>query len=65
VTRANCKFGKAKNLEGRKKNYYKTFGEHNVNFTPVAKLVEIEAVEKEILKRLEDFRIRGANRAYE
>ena len=59
VTRANCKFGKAKNLEARKKNYYKTFGEHNVNFTPVAKLVEIEAVEKEILGRLEDYRIEG------
>ena len=59
VTRANCKFGKAKSLEARKKNYFKTFGEHNVNFTPVVKLVEIEAVEKEILKRLEDFRIRG------
>ncbi len=59
VTRANCKFGKAKNLEGRKKNYFKTFGEHNVNFMPVVKLVEIEVVEKEILKRLEDYRIKG------
>ena len=59
VTRANCKFGKAKNLEGRKKNYFKTFGEHNVNFMPVVKLVEIEAVEKEILRRLEGFRIKG------
>jgi len=59
VTRANCKFGKAKNLEGRKKNYFKTFGEHNVNFMPVVKLVEIEVVEKEILKRLENYRIKG------
>jgi Meiotically up-regulated gene 113 len=59
VTRANCKFGKAKNLEARKKNYFKTFGEQNVNFRPVVKLVEIEAIEKEILRRLEDFRIRG------
>lgn len=39
VTNANCKFGKAKNLNGREKNYLKTFGEHNVNFMPVA-LVE-------------------------
>ena len=59
VTRANCKFGKAKNLEGRKRNYFKTFGEHNVNFMPVVKLVEIDAVEKEILIRLKDYRIKG------
>ena len=59
VTWANCKFAKAKNLEGRKRNYFKTFGEHNVNFMPVVKLVEIDAVEKEILIRLKDYRIKG------
>ena len=32
VTRTNCKFGKARNLKAREKYYFKTFGEHNVNF---------------------------------
>ena len=59
VTRANCKFGKAKNLEARMKNYFKTFGEENVNFKPIVRLQEIDVVEKAILDQLRDHRIRG------
>ena len=36
VTNANCKFGKAQSLKAREKNYFGVFGEHNVNFTPIA-----------------------------
>jgi hypothetical protein len=59
VTKANCKVGKAKNLNGREKNYYKTFGEENVNFYPVAKLKDIESIEKQILSALDIYRIKG------
>jgi hypothetical protein len=59
VTKENCKVGKALNLNGREKNYFKTFGENNVNFTPLAKLKDIAIVEKLILQALDQFRIRG------
>ncbi len=59
VTRDNCKFGKAKNLEGRRKNYYKTFGEENVNYYPIVQMMEITSAEKEILKVLDEFRMKG------
>jgi hypothetical protein len=59
VTKANCKFGKAKSLKGREKYYYKTFGEHNVNFRPVALIEDISQAEKAILVRLDPYRIRG------
>lgn|GEM_PF-1831398 len=56
VNRENCKFGKAVNLSNRRKNYYKTFGEENVNFQPVVLLSEIDIAEKEVLRRLKQFR---------
>jgi len=59
VTKANCKFGKAKNLKGREKNYFKTFGEHNVNFIPVALVEDFAQAEKTVLARLDQYRIRG------
>ena len=59
VTRENCKFGKAKLLNSRKKNYYKTFGEENVNFKPLILIEEIQAAEKAVLTRLDNFRVRG------
>lgn len=59
VTKENCKFGKAKNLEARKKNYYKTFGEHNVNFKPLVRLENIAAAEKVVMAALDEYRIRG------
>lgn len=59
VTKANCKVGKAKSLKAREKNYYKTFGEHNVAFKPLARLTDILMIEKEILMALDTYRIRG------
>jgi len=59
VTKDNCKFGKAKVLEGRRNNYYKTFGEQYVNFVPIVLLEHIVIAEKEILRLLYPFRIKG------
>jgi hypothetical protein len=59
VTKAHCKFGKAKVLEGRRKNYYKTFGEENVNYFPIVRMLDIESAEKAILAKLNDHRMRG------
>jgi len=60
VTRANCKFGKARNLGNRKANYQKTFGIENVNFFPIAEVEDIATVERRVLSRLREFRVRGA-----
>ncbi len=60
VTKANCKVGKARSLEARKKSYFKTFGEHNVNFMPVALIEDIALAEKAVLARLDGYRIRGS-----
>ena len=43
----------------RSKNYFKTFDEENVNFKPIAHIEEIQAIEKEILSKLDNFRMRG------
>lgn len=59
VNKNNCKVGKAKNFDLRKKNYFKTFGQHNVNFKVLAYLNEIDNAEKMILKELDIFRIKG------
>ena len=59
VTRANCKFGRAKVLKGREKNYFKTFGEHNVNFMPVALIENFAYAENAVLARLDQYRMRG------
>ena len=59
ATKANCKFGRAKNLAAREKGYFKVFGEHNVNFKPLVKMEETDIAEKAILKCLDNYRIRG------
>jgi hypothetical protein len=59
VTKDNCKVGKAKDLEKRKNNYFKTFGEPNVNFRALAHTEEIDSIEKVILKGLNEYRMRG------
>lgn len=56
VTKDNCKVGKAKDLEKRKNNYFKTFGEPNVNFKALAHTEEIDNIEKIILN---EYRMRG------
>lgn len=60
VTKSNCKFGMAKDLEARRKNYYKTFGEINVNFKPIVRLADIHAAEKVVLSALDKYRVRGS-----
>ena len=60
VTKENCKFGKAKDLDARRKNYYKTFGEENVNFKPIARLADIQTAEKVALAALDEYRVRGS-----
>lgn len=57
VNKENCKFGKAVNLEKRKHNYFKTFGQENINFTPIVALSEVDIAEKEILKQLYQYRL--------
>lgn len=61
VNKSNCKFGKAKALEGRMKSYYKTFGQKNVNFHPIVRMHDIAEAEKLILKQLDNYRIRGSS----
>jgi hypothetical protein len=60
VTRANCKFGKARNLDARRKNYERTFRIENIRFFPIAEIEDIAGVERKVLARLRDFRVRGA-----
>lgn len=59
VNNANCKFGKAKCLYRRMRNYQKVFGEHNVNFEPIIFMTEIDEAEKLILNELSNFRVKG------
>lgn len=61
VTKQNCKFAKANNLESRRKNYFKTFGENNVNFIPIAhvKFDELPIVEQLVLQNLDEYRMKG------
>jgi len=55
----NIKIGKAKSLHARRDNYYKTFGEHNVNFHPLIFTQDINEVEKTIIKQFDEFRVRN------
>ncbi len=55
----NIKVGKAKSLKARRDNYFKTFGEENVNFLPIIITKEINEAEKIIMKQLEGFRVRN------
>jgi hypothetical protein len=59
VTSANCKFGKARNLAVRARNYEKVFGAANVNFFPIVALEDIAAAERMVLGELSQWRIRG------
>jgi hypothetical protein len=59
VTSANCKFGKAKNLSTRARNYEKVFGPENVNFVPIVTLEDIASAERLVLSHLSQWRVRG------
>ena len=55
----NVKVGKAKSLKSRMRNYFKTFGEENVNFLPIIITADIDKAENIIMKKLDDFRVRN------
>ena len=55
----NVKVGKAKSLKSRMGNYFKTFGEKNVNFLPIIITKDIDKAEKIIMKGLDNFRVRN------
>jgi hypothetical protein len=61
VTRRHCKIGKATDLSGRERNYWKTFGEANVHFKVIAFTDDPAAAERAILKHLRKHRVRGSN----
>ena len=55
----NVKVGKAKSLKSRMGNYFKTFGEENVNFLPIIITKDFDKAEKIIMKELDNFRVRN------
>lgn len=59
VSRANCKFGKAKDLSRRCGNYVKIFGFENVNFRPIALTREIALAERQVKNALKAWMMRG------
>lgn len=59
VTKANCKFGRARSLKARERNYVKVFGEGNVTFMPIALMDDFARAEKAVLAKLDRYRIRG------
>jgi hypothetical protein len=59
VNREHCKFGKARNLRLRERNYLKCFGAEFVDFRPIALLEDIERAERLVLAQLSGWRVRG------
>jgi hypothetical protein len=59
VTRANCKYGQAKNLARRQRDYFKTFGSQHVRFRYFAVTQQYAAVEAAVGARLVAYRIPG------
>lgn len=59
IDRRNCKFGRARSLQARCRNYFKTFFPHQVNFRVVALLDDINAAEGACATKLKPWRVRG------
>lgn len=59
VNRDNYKAGKCIDFDKRKMNYYKTFGEENVNFRILYETTNYSEIEKKILSKLDTYRIKG------
>ena len=55
----NIKIGKTKSLKNRRDNYFKTFGERNVNFQVVAITDEIDIAEKAIKNYIDKYRVKN------
>jgi hypothetical protein len=60
VSWKNCKYGRARNLARRQRDYERTFGSNNVQFRYFSTTPLCELVEAVIGARLRDYRIRGA-----
>jgi len=56
VDKLNIRVGKASNLSDRQRDYWKDFGEENVEFIPVAILQDIQPAESAILRHFEGHR---------
>ncbi len=59
VTRANCKFGRAKRLAARERTYCAVFGAEHVRFKCIARVDEIAMAERLVLHELAAWRVRG------
>lgn len=60
VNRDNRKFGKAVDFNGRERQgYYRTFGENNVNFIPIASLEDGDNAEKAVKLKLSPWCLRS------
>jgi hypothetical protein len=59
INRDNCKFGRARNLRSRYRNYLKTFAPHSVTFRVVALLDDVNAAESACAAKLKPWRVRG------
>jgi hypothetical protein len=59
VSRRNCKFGRAKNLRARYRNYLDVFEGYAVTFKVIALLDDIGRAESACVRRLKPFRMRG------
>ena len=59
VNKTNVKIGKAKNFKNRHLDYCRDFDKENVEFIPLAGLLEIDLAERAILKKLHEYRLRS------
>ncbi len=61
VNQDNCKFGKARSLRNRGKNYCKTFGARYATFQAIAavSIQDLERAERLVAEQLRPYRIRG------
>ncbi len=60
VTKANCKYGRAKNLARRQRDYIRTFGSQHVRFCYFAVTDHYMAVEAKVAADLASYRMSGA-----
>jgi len=59
IQRGMIKFGRATNLERRRKDYAKTFGDDRVRFAVIVRSVRIDEIEKSVKQRVKAFRLRS------
>lgn len=59
VDRSNVKVGKARNLAGRERNYWKDFDQENIVYLPIALVENIREAETAILRHLRAYRMRS------